>query len=136
MAKPQPGTWHADPARFRPTRRDLIRVGCLGGLGLTLGSVLKLEAAARDDDRAQTIKPKATSVIHIYLQGGFPHMDSFDPKPDAPAEYRGILGAIETRLPGVRFSSHMKHLRPIESRKSLLVRREDHTHVVAGAPPD
>jgi hypothetical protein len=128
MAKPQPGTWHADPARFRPTRRDLIRVGCLGGLGLTLGSVLKLEAAARDDDRVRMIKPKATSVIHIYLQGGFPHMDSFDPKPDAPAEYRGILGAIETRLPGVRFSSHMKQTALIAD-KLTIVRSMSHSEV-------
>ena len=39
-------------------------------------------------------------MIHIYLQGGFAHMDSFDPKPDAPTEYRGILDAIETKLAG------------------------------------
>ena len=47
MSNPQPGTWTADPAHFaRPTRRDVLRVGWLGGLGLSLGDVLKLEAAA------------------------------------------------------------------------------------------
>jgi hypothetical protein len=53
--------------------------------------------------------PKAKSIIQIYLQSGFAHMDSCDPKPDAPLEYRGILGTIETALPGIRFSSHMEH---------------------------
>src|SRR5688572_18067907 len=89
-----------------PTRRDLIRVGWLGGLGLTLGQHLKLDAA-RAADPARKAEPKAKSVIHIYLQGGFAHMDSFDPKPDAPAEYRGVLGTVETKVPGVRFSEHM-----------------------------
>jgi hypothetical protein len=127
MAKPQPGTWHADPSHFRPTRRDVIRVGYLGGLGLTLGSFLKLEAASAEDG-ARAIEPRAKSVIHIYLQGGFPHMDSFDPKPDAPSEYRGILDAIETKLAGVRFSSHMQKSAQIAD-KLTIVRSMSHTEV-------
>jgi uncharacterized protein (DUF1501 family) len=127
MSTPQPGTWHADPAHFRrPTRRDVLRVGWLGGLGLSLGSFLRLEAAEKAQDRA--LEPKATSVIHIYLQGGFAHMDSFDPKPDAPAEYRGILDAIETRLPGVRFSQHMAKTAQIAD-KLTVVRSMTHTEV-------
>lgn len=48
MKVPEPGTWHADPSHFRRvSRRDILRVGWLGGLGLSLGSFLKLEAAAR-----------------------------------------------------------------------------------------
>jgi hypothetical protein len=128
MAKPQPGTWYADPSHFRPTRRDLIRVGCLSGLGLTLGTFLKLEAAARAEGATAAIEPKAKSVIHIYLQGGFPHMDSFDPKPDAPAEYRGILDAIQTKLPGVRFSSHMKKTAQIADLLTI-VRSMSHSEV-------
>src|SRR5215470_17421593 len=105
---PQPGTWAADPAHFAPpTRRDLIRVGWLGGLGLSLGAFLKMEAAAKAAEPTKKPEAKAKSVIHIYLQGGFAHMDSFDPKPDAPAEYRGILDTVETKLKGVRFSEHM-----------------------------
>src|SRR5262245_1880910 len=104
---PQPGTWTADPSHFaRPTRRDLIRVGCLSALGLTLGDFLQLESAASAAE-PKRVEAKAKSVIHIYLQGGFAHMDSFDPKPDAPAEYRGILGTVETKLAGERFSEHM-----------------------------
>jgi hypothetical protein len=128
MAKPQVGTWYADPSHFRPTRRDVIRVGYLGGLGLTLGTFLKLEAAAQEEGVARTIEPKAKSVIHIYLQGGFPHMDSFDPKPDAPAEYRGILAAIETKLPGVRFSAHLQKTAQIADRLTI-VRSMSHSEV-------
>src|SRR5262245_46374289 len=104
MSHTQPGTWAADPAHFAPpTRRDVIRVGWLGTLGLSLGSYLKLEAA-RAAEPARKSEPRAKSVIHIYLQGGFAHMDSFDPKPDAPAEYRGILDTVPTKLTGEHFS--------------------------------
>src|SRR5262245_6782787 len=125
MSNPQPGTWTADPAHFaRPTRRDLIRVGWLGGLGLTLGDVLKLEAA----QPARKAEAKAKSVIHVYLQGGFAHMDSFDPKPDAPAEYRGILSTVETKLSGVRFSEHMAKSAEIAD-KLTVIRSMSHTEV-------
>jgi hypothetical protein len=66
MHRPQPGTWNADPAHFAPsTRRDFLYAGWLGGLGLTLGSFLKLEAA-RAADASRRVEPKAKSVIHIY----------------------------------------------------------------------
>jgi hypothetical protein len=129
MHDPQPGTWHSDPAHFsRPTRRDFIRAGWIGGLGLSLGTFFKLEAAATDAANGRALEPKATAVIHIYLQGGFAHMDSFDPKPDAPVEYRGILDAIETKLPGVRFSSHMAKTAQIAD-KLTVVRSMTHTEV-------
>lgn len=82
MPRPQPGTWAADPAHFaRQSRRDLIRVGVLGGLGLTLGDVLRLEAA---EPAGKKPEAKAKSVIHVYLQGGFPHMDSFSTRSPTP----------------------------------------------------
>jgi uncharacterized protein (DUF1501 family) len=128
MSRPQPGTWNADPSHFtRPTRRDFLYAGWLGGLGLTLGSLLKLEAA-RAADPTRRAEPKAKSVIHVYLQGGFAHMDSFDPKPDAPAEYRGILGTVETKLSGVRFSEHMAKTAALADRLTV-VRSMSHTEV-------
>lgn len=119
-----PGTWHADPSHFRPRRRDLFRVGWLGGLGLTLGDYFHLQAQASDNRN----QPTAKNVIHIYLQGGFAHMDSFDPKPDAPLEYRGILEPISTSLPGVYFSSHMQSTAKIAD-KITVVRSMTHTEV-------
>ena len=129
MPTTEPGSWYADPAHFRrPSRRDILRAGWLGGLGLSLGAFLKLEAAARAADPRPAPEPKAKSVIHIYLQGGFAHMDSFDPKPDAPAEYRGILDAIDTKLPGVRFSGHMQKTAQAAD-KLTVVRSMTHTEV-------
>lgn len=111
-----------------PSRRDLLRVGCFAGLGLTLGDMLSLEARAKESAPGRKIEPKAESVIHIYLQGGFPHMDSFDPKPDAPAEYRGILDPVKTKLPGVQFSEHMTKMAAIAD-KITVVRGMSHTEV-------
>ena len=129
MSKLQPGTWAADPAHFRrPNRRDILRVGWLGGLGLTLGDFFKLEAAAKAAEPTRKIEAKAKSVIHVYLQGGFAHMDSFDPKPDAPAEYRGILGTNQTKLPGVLFSEHMVKTAAIAD-KLTVIRSMSHTEV-------
>jgi hypothetical protein len=127
MSNPVPGTWHADPAHFvRPTRRDILRVGWLGGLGLSLGELLRSEAVA--ESKGNKPEAKAKSVIHIYLQGGFAHMDSFDPKPDAPVEYRGILDAINTSLSGVQFSSHMQETSKVADRLNI-VRSMSHTEV-------
>jgi hypothetical protein len=128
MSRPHPGTWYADPAHFRaPRRRDFLYAGWLGGLGLTVGHLLRLEARAAEAS-GNRIEARARSVIHIYLQGGFAHMDSFDPKPDAPLEYRGILGTVDTALPGVQFSSHMQETAKIAD-KLTVVRSMSHTEV-------
>ncbi len=96
MTAPQPGTWLADPSHFRRrSRRDFLYAGWLGGLGVSLGNLFQMQAQAASEGAPQ---PRAKSVIHIYLQGGFAHMDSFDPKPDAPVEYRGILDPISTAI--------------------------------------
>ncbi len=127
MSAPQPGTWLADPSHFRRrTRRDFLYAGWLGGLGLSLGNLFQLQARAASEGAPKA--PKAKSVIHIYLQGGFAHMDSFDPKPDAPVEYRGILDPISTSLPGVQFSSHMQETAKVAD-KLTVVRSMTHTEV-------
>lgn len=122
----KPGTWHADPSHFRPTRRDFLYAGWLGGIGLTMGNLFQAQAKAAEV--GQAIAPKAKSVIHIYLQGGFAHMDSFDPKPDAPVEYRGILSPISTSVPGVQFSEHMEATAKVAD-KLTVVRSMTHTEV-------
>lgn len=125
---PPAGTWFADPAHFKgPTRRDFLYAGWLGGLGLTMGDYFRLQALGGDSAPKQP-EVKAKSVIHIYLQGGFAHMDSFDPKPDAPAEYRGILNAIPTSLKGEYFSSHMEATAKVAD-KLTVVRSMTHTEV-------
>ena len=127
MTANEQSTWHCQRPRLQsPSRRDVLRVGWLGGLGLTLGEIFRHQAKA--ESRPDRIEPKAQSVIHIYLQGGFAHMDSFDPKPDAPSEYRGILDPIDTKLPGIQFSSHLQETAQIADRLTI-VRSMSHTEV-------
>jgi uncharacterized protein (DUF1501 family) len=100
-------TWRDDPAHFRTSRRELLQVGIVGGLGLTLGQFFQMQARA-DDLPAGPAEGTAKSVIHIFLPGGYAHQETFDPKPDAPIEYRGEMGSIETKLSGVRFNELLK----------------------------
>jgi hypothetical protein len=81
-------------------RRDFLRLGALGLGGLTLPDLLRLEAQAPPPNRPR-------SIIYIVLNGGPSHIDMYDLKPDAPAEYRGPFQPIATRLPGVQICEHM-----------------------------
>src|SRR5262245_16203451 len=100
------------------TRRDLVR---LGGLGLA-ASLLPAELAAR---QATAPAGSARSVIFLWLAGGVTHIDSFVPKPDAPAEIRGTLETIQTDLAGIRFSEVMSGLAR-QLRRFALVRSFSH----------
>src|SRR6185369_11102269 len=95
----------------RLSRRDALKLGAMqvgvcGALGLSLADLLRLEArAAEPASQAFTqeagskkkLPAKALSVIQVNLGGGFPHHESFDPKPEAPAEYRGPFGVVKTK---------------------------------------
>lgn len=96
------GTWHDDPAHFRkPSRRGFLYVGLLGGLGLTLENLFRLQAARADRKHYESKEGPAKSVIHIFLPGGMAHQESWDPKPYAPVEYRGEMNVVQTKLEGV-----------------------------------
>jgi hypothetical protein len=84
---------------FLGSRRDFLRVGALAGLGLSLPLLLRSQARA---DQPRKHKARAKSVILVYLGGGLSHHDSFDLKPDAPAEVRGKYNPIDSNVPGVR----------------------------------
>src|SRR4051794_14410573 len=86
------------------TRRDCLRLG-LGGL-LAGGFTGALRATAQ----AASGKRQAKACILIWMDGGPSHYETFDPKPDAPVEYRGSFEAIQTKLSGVHFSQHMQRL--------------------------
>jgi hypothetical protein len=83
------------------TRRDLLRAG---GLGVA-ATILPGLCAATGPRQG-----KARSVLLLNMMGGLTHIDSFDPKPEAPEEIRGTLGTIQTTLPGVRFAEVMPAL--------------------------
>jgi len=79
------------------TRRDFLKVGALGMGGWLLPDLLRARAAAT----AAGTPSKNTSVIWLWLGGGPTHVETFDPKMTAPAEYRSTVGAVTTNVPGV-----------------------------------
>ena len=93
------------------SRRNVLTVGAVGGLGLSLTDFFRIQAAraavpaGSGEKQFQSVEGTAKSVIFIFLPGGMAQQESFDPKPHAPLEYRGPLGSIDTSLTGVRFSS-------------------------------
>jgi hypothetical protein len=82
------------------SRRELLRIGALSGLGLALPALLATQKAAAARGR----KVKDVNCILIWTLGGTSHHDTFDPKPDAPASVRGEFGTVATAVPGVRFA--------------------------------
>lgn len=83
---------------LRYSRRDALRVGSLGTLGLSLGQLLRLEAAQKN---FESQPGTAKSVIQIILPGGIAAQETWNPKPEAPLEYRGPFGFQKTPLPGI-----------------------------------
>ena len=114
------------------TRREFLRAGALGLGGLTLPHLLRADTAHPNKS------PK--SVIYVVLSGGISHIDTWDPKPDAPAEFRGEFGTIPTKLPGVRFGEYFPHQAKMLDRFALLrgVQSVENDHflseVYAGLP--
>ncbi len=80
------------------SRRNFLQAGALGIGGLTLADMLRLKAEGSVRSHAD-----GKSVILLWLSGGPGHLETWDPKPQAPAEYRGPLGAIATSVPGIQF---------------------------------
>jgi len=93
-----------DAARLcdRLDRREMIRVGGLSSLGLSLPSLLASQADASSEISDPTFG-RAKSVIYVWLQGGPPQHETFDPKPEAPSGIRGLFSPIQTNVPGVQF---------------------------------
>lgn len=103
------------------SRRQMLRLGTTGLLGgLTLPRLLESEATAG------LSKAKAKACIFIFLEGGPPQQDMWDPKPDAPAEIRGPFQTIPTSTPGTFFTEHCRECAKI-TEKFTVVRSHSHT---------
>lgn len=111
-----------------------MQVGSLGALGLTLGDYFRMTARA-DDREPRTVsgakakEGQAKSVIQIFLPGGCPHQESWDPKPESPVEYRGPLGVVKTKIPGVVFSEHLSKTAQVADKMTVI-------RSIAGRIPD
>jgi len=101
-------------------RRDVLKVGALGALGLTLSDYFRRATA-------DEVKPAAAqSAIVIWLGGGPPHLDTFDMKPDAAAEYRGEFNPVATNVAGIQVCEHLPQLARCAD-KYAIVRGVSHT---------
>lgn len=96
-------------------RRDLLRVGSLGLFGFGLVDWLRLRAVAKD-----AAAPRAKSCILIWLDGGPSHLETFDLKPDAPAEVRGPFQPIATKVPGVQISELLPRTAQITDKLAIV----------------
>ncbi|WP_417382524.1 DUF1501 domain-containing protein [Gimesia sp.] len=81
------------------TRRGFLKMGLAGFASLSLPGILRLQAA-----NPLPNQKKKTAVIMVWQPGGCSHIDTYDPKPAAPIEYRGPFGMIPTKVPGMNFT--------------------------------
>ena len=105
------------------SRRELIRVGGAGLMGLSLGNLLRLESMASGDGAAAAKKNgfgTAKNFIFIFLQGGPSHLDIWDPKPDAPDNIRGDFKPIPTKVAGIQVTEVMPKLAQVIDRATLI----------------
>ncbi|MFM2243823.1 MAG: hypothetical protein RLZ97_2679, partial [Verrucomicrobiota bacterium] len=108
-----------NPLERYSSRREFLYVGLLGGLGLSLPGFLQQKALGAQKFYATKDGP-AKGIIHIFLPGGLAHQESFDPKPFAPAEYRGPFGAIDTSLPGIQFGEKIPQLAKLADKMTVI----------------
>ena len=112
-----------EQARLRLSRRQLLRIGGLGSLNLTLPGLLRADA---DAVKARSLKGTSgttqpiRSCILIFHYGGPSHIDTFDMKPKAPVQIRGQFGSIATSVPGTRVCEHLPHTARIMDRLAVV----------------
>jgi Protein of unknown function (DUF1501) len=130
------------------TRRDLLQIGGCSLLGLSLpGFFRHVALASAEPARQGRGFGKAKAVIYVFLQGGPPHLDLWDPKPDTPANIRGPFQPITTNVPGIILSETQPRLarnadkytlvRSVNfSPKGLLNHTAAHYQLLTGYTPD
>lgn len=104
------------PRPFGQSRRELLRFGLAGVAGLGLPELLAAPVAASGAGQ----KRPDTAVILVWCHGGASHLETYDPKPDAPTEYRGPYTAIDTNVPGIRLSNLMPKQARIADKYTLI----------------
>ena len=125
----------------RINRRDAMRIGFCSALGLSMPDLLKHEARAAAVP-GMVKEGRAKSVIHLHLPGGMSQQESWDPKPEAPGEYRGSFGVVKTKS-GEAFSENFTRLAKVADKitviRSIVGKIPDHGlatyHLFTGYTP-
>jgi uncharacterized protein (DUF1501 family) len=145
---PEPLIWKAvmtQPLHERQCfrRRDFLKAGSAGLLGLTLADVLRQEASAASSTVVDGRRAHARNVILVWLGGGPATIDMWDMKPDAPDPIRGDFKAISTSVAGIQICEHLPRLATVMNR-CVLVRSLSHgitahgpgaVYMATGHPP-
>ena len=115
----------------RSTRRQLLQAFGLAGGGLSLPNILRLRSASA----ATTPQSGETSLIFIQLGGGASHFETYDPKPAAPAEYRGVMNAIATNVAGIQICGLLPRQAQLMDRLSIVrsVTHHEASHIALHA---
>jgi Protein of unknown function (DUF1501) len=125
------------PLADRVTRREWLRIGGLRALGLSLpalwgmtpGQAISAESPRLSGELGSTFG-KAKNVIFLWLQGGPPQHETFDPKPEAPVDIRGPFKPIATNVPGIRYCELLprtaRHADKLAVIRSLSTRDDNH----------
>jgi hypothetical protein len=120
------------------SRRDTLQFGLGALIGGGLVGALRASASAEVAPRRQ-----AKACILIWMDGGPSHYETFDPKPEAPVEFRGQFEAIDTKVSGIQYSQHMKRLASVADKTATVrsIRHDQGNHgagnhyMMTGAPP-
>src|SRR5262249_3109501 len=114
------------------TRRELLRVGGSAVFGISLAGILGLQKTQANEAATTTEATpgfgKAKNVILLYLQGGPSHLDLWDPKDNVPDNVRSVFKAIDTKLPGVKFTEILPKLAQVND-KFTMIRSMSYTPV-------
>ncbi|HLY09155.1 MAG TPA: DUF1501 domain-containing protein [Planctomycetota bacterium] len=110
-----------DGCRHGMTRRDILRVGGSGVLGLSLGSMFGLQAKAQEAKKVGGPGwGKAKSIIMCYLQGGPSHLDLWDPKDNVPDNVKSVFKPIATKTPGLQFCETLPKLSQVTDKATVI----------------
>ncbi len=112
--------------RTKSGRRELLRAGLGGFTALSLPGLLKLRAETGQSAQLKKSTRESTAIILVWLRGGASHLETFDPKPNAPSDYRGPFSPIATNVPGIQISELLPRLSVCADRYSI-VRSLSHT---------
>jgi Protein of unknown function (DUF1501) len=101
----------------RMDRRAFLKVGMLGAAGLTLSDLLRVEAQAKALGQSPD---QLKSVIILWMRGGPSQHETWDPKPDAPSDYRGAFSSTPTKVPGIHICDHLPKSAAIMDKWSII----------------
>lgn len=118
----------------RVSRRELLRIGGLHAAGLTLPALLQKSVSAESAGGLAGTFGRAKNVIYLFLSGGPSQYETFDPKPDAPVEIRGVFQPIATNVPGVQICELLPRVATLADKLAIVrsLSTDDNNHESGG----